>query len=165
MGGWRHDTGSVEDLLQANGVVLKSMECRPLQGKACPRSTLEGAVAIGAGSRVINSLIKGLVVIGDNVTIKNFFIGPDVSVGDSCLLDGTGIENTIIIHGCDLAGISLKDSMIGSCCSIHKRSAGCCRKACAVSSFLGTFPEGVYPRTPFWGHSPKGCVPLPLSRA
>ncbi|MHB8918853.1 MAG: glucose-1-phosphate thymidylyltransferase [Desulfocucumaceae bacterium] len=124
MGGWWHDTGSVEDLLQANSVVLKSMECRPLQEKACPRSTLEGAVAIGEGSRVINSLIKGLVVIGDNVTVKNSFIGPDVSVGDSCLLDGTRIENTIIMHGCDLAGISLKDSMIGSCCSIHKRSAG-----------------------------------------
>lgn len=60
--------------------------------------------------------------------------GPDVSVGDSCLLDGTRIENTIIMHGCDLAGISLKDSMIGSCRSIHKRSAGFAGK-------LALFPE------------------------
>jgi len=114
----------VEDILQANSVVLKSMEHRPPQGEACPFSTLEGPVIIGEGSRVMQSLIKGPVIIGDRVTVKNSFIGPDVSVGDSCLLDGTKIENTIIMHGCNLAGVTLKDSMIGSCCSTHKRNAG-----------------------------------------
>lgn len=124
MSGWWHDTGSVEDLLQANSVVLKALEGRALMGEACSRSVLEGALILGRGSRVAGSTVKGPAVVGENVTISNSFIGPGVSVGDNSLLEGVRVENTIIMKDCRLEGIYIRDSMIGGSCVIKKGRRG-----------------------------------------
>jgi len=112
--GWWKDTGKIDDMLEANRIVLEALR-EPRRGALSDGSRLEGRVGLGENVRIVDSVVRGPVVIGDDVTIEGAFIGPYTSIGDGCTLRGCEIENSIVLSGSEICDIALRidASLIG----------------------------------------------------
>ena len=121
--GWWKDTGKLEDMLEANRIVLESLEGRrgASLGEVGPGSRIEGRVQLGEGVVLVDSLVRGPVVIGDGTRLENAFVGPYTSIGAGCLIDRCEIENSIVLEGARLERIPARiaDSLIGKNVRIH----------------------------------------------
>src|SRR3954447_4877915 len=115
--GWWKDTGKLEDMLEANRIVLESLEVRRganLQ-ELGEGSRIEGRVQIGEGVVLIDSLVRGPVVIGDGARLEHAFVGPYTSIGERCTLVRCEMENSIVLADCEIRDIPLRidGSLIG----------------------------------------------------
>jgi glucose-1-phosphate thymidylyltransferase len=112
--GWWKDTGKLEDMLEANRLVLDTIETK-IEGRVDAASRLEGRVIIGPNSRIINSAIRGPVIIGRNAVIENAFIGPYTSIHDRCHISECAIEHSIVLEESIIRNVPgrLTDSLIG----------------------------------------------------
>jgi glucose-1-phosphate thymidylyltransferase len=114
--GWWKDTGKLDDMLEANRIVLEGMEVLPGAAAALgPGSRIEGRVRIGAGVELIDSLVRGPVVIGDGARLENAFVGPYTSIGERCTLVRCEMENSIVLADSEIRDIPLRidGSLIG----------------------------------------------------
>ena len=132
--GWWKDTGKLEDILEANRLVLEDLE-PSIEGEIDGPSTVEGPVKVGRESRVTNSRLVGPVVIGEGVIIEDAFIGPNTSIGDKCLIRKAEVENSILLEGTKIADVGLKliDSLTGKGATVEKGA----QKPDSVSLMLG----------------------------
>jgi len=119
--GWWKDTGKLEDLLEANRLVLEDLK-KSVKGEIAPSSTVAGAVEIGTGSRIVDSRLEGPIIIGKDVSIEDAFIGPNTSIGDKCFIRKAQVENSILLEGTRITDIGLKliDSLTGRRVTIIK---------------------------------------------
>lgn len=113
--GWWKDTGKPADLLEANRLVLDSIE-REILGDVDPASMIAGKVLVGKGARVTNSVVRGPAVIGEGCVIEDAFIGPYTSVGDQTVIRKSEVEYSIILRECRVlnVGIRLESSILGN---------------------------------------------------
>jgi len=113
--GWWKDTGKMEDLLEANRLVLDNFKEKSVNGKVDGRSSLTSGVRTEKGSRIINSIIRGPVIIGQNVVIRNSYVGPYTSIYHRCLIEDSQIENSILLEGAKVIGVKerIDSSLIG----------------------------------------------------
>jgi glucose-1-phosphate thymidylyltransferase len=115
--GWWKDTGKLEDMLEANRIVLEGLEVRrgANLGKLGRGSRVEGRVQIGEGVEIVDSLVRGPVVIGDGARIEHAFIGPYTSIGERCQLVACEIENSIVLADSEIRDIPMRidGSLIG----------------------------------------------------
>lgn len=114
--GWWKDTGTPEDVLDANRFMLDDLKTE-IKGILESEGSIQGRVMIGRGTRVAkNAIIRGPVVIGDNCTIESgVYIGPYTSIGDNVRVRKGELENCIIMNNCEIAiGSRIVDSIIGS---------------------------------------------------
>ncbi len=86
--GWWKDTGRVEDILEANRLILEDI----YEKKSDPKDH------IGSGTLLEgNAKIVGPVIIGKGCTIlSGTVIGPFVAVGDNCHIRGGQIRDSVI---------------------------------------------------------------------
>ena len=102
---WK-DTGTPEDIIHANGEIIKKM-----------LENLENDHIIGKDT-VIESNVKinGPVVIGDNCRISSgSSIGPNVSVGNNTTVAISNIENSIVMENCKInSSAEIKNSIIAN---------------------------------------------------
>jgi glucose-1-phosphate thymidylyltransferase len=139
--GWWKDTGKLEDILEANRLVLSTLHdgggtpsaaqtsgeaATPRrQGAMCAQaevageldetSSLEGPVSVGAGTRLANTRVRGPVVIGERCTIADAFIGPYTAIADDVEVRDAEIEHSIVLENsriCSL-GARMTDSLVG----------------------------------------------------
>jgi glucose-1-phosphate thymidylyltransferase len=112
--GWWKDTGKLEDMLEANRLVLDTLDKR-IDGHVDSSSKLEGRVVLGPNSRIINSSVRGPVIIGRNVIIENAFVGPYTSIHDRCHIMNCELEHSIILEESIIRDIPgrLTDCLIG----------------------------------------------------
>jgi glucose-1-phosphate thymidylyltransferase len=112
--GWWKDTGKVEDLLEANRIVLSGLETR-VEGTIDRETRVEGNVQVGTGSRVERSRLRGPLVIGRNVTIRDAYVGPFSAIADGVELDHCEIEHSIVLERSRITGVPhrLESSLIG----------------------------------------------------
>jgi len=111
--GWWKDTGKVEDLLEANRLVLEEMEPYN-RGVVDEKSRIEGRVVIEEGCEIINSLLRGPVIIGKNSKIVNSYIGPFTSIHYSVVVENSEIEYSIILAETKIYGVRrISESLIG----------------------------------------------------
>lgn len=117
--GWWKDTGSVEAMLSANRLVLDDLAPQ-VEGSIDAGSTVEGAVAIGAGTAVRASRLVGPVILGPDCTIEDCVIGPYVSIDRGSRLSGVTIEDSIVLAECRLSGLMapVRRSLIGRGCEV-----------------------------------------------
>ncbi|TLX99151.1 MAG: glucose-1-phosphate thymidylyltransferase [Thaumarchaeota archaeon] len=123
--GWWKDTGRPEDLLEANQLVLASLETK-IEGEVSRETQFTGSVAIGRGTKAIGTVtLRGPIIIGENCRIgPNVHIGPYTSIGDDCVLRNVEIENSIVMKGCAIeSGKRIIDSLIGSFSIIENSQA------------------------------------------
>ncbi len=110
---WK-DTGTPNDILHANRIILKDLE-EYFLGTKESGVTVEGKVMVGKNSQIkANAKLIGPVIIGDNCIIEdNAVIGPSLSIGDNVHIKKSKIENSIIMSDCEInSDISIKDSII-----------------------------------------------------
>jgi glucose-1-phosphate thymidylyltransferase len=112
--GWWKDTGKVEDMLEANRIVLDGMERRVL-GSVDSGSTVEGKAVIEEGAVVESSVIRGPCIIGARARLRSCFVGPYTSIQEDCTISECEIENSIILEGSTLADIGqrVEGSLVG----------------------------------------------------
>ena len=111
--GYWKDTGRPEDLLEANRMLLAAHE-PAIEGSIDSTSTIEGRVAVGAGTTVKGSRLIGPVVIGAGCDINRSTIGPDVSIGSDCTVAESVIRDSIVMEGCSIQSVStLAASVLG----------------------------------------------------
>ena len=111
--GWWKDTGKLEDMLEANRMVLDSFET-DVRGQVVD-STLEFKVVVQSGARIVNSTVRGPAIIGRNTVVENSYIGPFTAVYHDCTIRHCEIEHSIILENSRLSDIDgrICDSLIG----------------------------------------------------
>lgn len=123
--GWWKDTGKLEDMLEANRLMLDGMET-DIKGEIDSSSEVVGRVSIGEGTKVINSCVRGPAIIGEDCVIENAFIGPYTAINDRVTLQASEVEHSIILEDSKITeiGSRLEDSLIGKnvkICKDHKK--------------------------------------------
>ena len=112
--GWWKDTGRVEDILEANRMVLDTLETR-IQGRVDAASRVEFKVVIEKGARIERSVIRGPAIIGENAKVIDSYIGPFTSIDRGCRVERAELEHSILLAGSELRDIPqrIEDSLVG----------------------------------------------------
>lgn len=118
--GWWKDTGKLDDMLEANRMILEDMEHKCL-GEVDDKSKLVGRVCVEKGARVKNSVIRGPAIIGKNTVIEDSYIGPFTSIYYDCHIKRSEIEHSIILEKSKVRDMHrIEDSLVGKGVTIGK---------------------------------------------
>jgi glucose-1-phosphate thymidylyltransferase len=112
--GWWKDTGKVEDMLEANRVVLSGQKAQ-IEIELPKDVTVEGAVRIGARCVVERSHLRGPLIIGEGAVIRDAYIGPFSSIGAGCRIEHCEVEHSIVLERCQIEHVTgrIESSLIG----------------------------------------------------
>lgn len=112
--GWWKDTGRVEDLLEANRMILDTLEDR-IEGRVDKDSKIEFKVVVEKGARIKKSVVRGPAIIGKNTVIEDSYIGPFTSIDRDTKVVGSEIEHSIVLAESEIRGLRqrIADSLIG----------------------------------------------------
>jgi glucose-1-phosphate thymidylyltransferase len=121
--GWWKDTGKLEDMLEANRIILDALE--PRADGVIESSEILGKVAIEAGAKVIYSTIRGPAIIGRGATVEHAYIGPFTSIGDGVVVRASEIEHSIVLEGSSVTDVAgrIESSLIGRNVTIYRSEA------------------------------------------
>ena len=121
--GWWKDMGKVEDLLEANRLVLETFEQR-IEGSVDAESRIEGKVVIEKGAQVVASVIRGPAIIGMNAQISHSYVGPFSSIHNNVKITDSEIEHSIVLENAAIESINdrIESSLIGRNARISKLS-------------------------------------------
>ncbi len=119
-GGWK-DTGKLEDMLEANRLILDHIE-RRVDGTVDAESRVEGKVIVEAGAVVEHSVVRGPVIIGAGARIVNAYVGPFTSIMNDAESRESEIEHSIVLEGSSISnlGTRIEDSLIGKNVKIYR---------------------------------------------
>ena len=112
---WK-DTGTPDDIIHANGEIIKKME-KKFEGKKEKDVVLDGKIIVGKNSNIESNVkIIAPVMIGSNCKIlENSVIGPNVSIGDDSIISISSIRNSIIMEKCRINSFTkIKNSIIAN---------------------------------------------------
>lgn len=112
--GWWIDTGKMSDMLEANRLVLETLEPRVL-GSVDQSSQIYGRVVVEAGAEIRNSVVRGPAIIGEHTRVFDSYVGPFTSIYHHCLISQAEIEHSIVMENSQIVSIShrIEDSLIG----------------------------------------------------
>jgi glucose-1-phosphate thymidylyltransferase len=119
--GWWKDTGKIEDILEANRLILEGITAC-VEGSLDEASRINGNVIIEKDVVVKNSVIRGPAIIGAETEIIDSYIGPFTSIQKRCRIIQTEIEHSIILEGSEIrdVGSRIDESLIGREVKIYK---------------------------------------------
>ncbi len=111
--GWWKDTGKLEDLLEANRIILDTLETR-VEG-AVEDSEILGKVVVEAEARILRSHIRGPAIIGRGARVEDAYIGPFTSIGDGVTIRASEVEHSIVLEGSTITDVGgrIENSLIG----------------------------------------------------
>jgi glucose-1-phosphate thymidylyltransferase len=114
--GWWKDTGTMQDIIEANILVLDEMKPKT-EGTVEDSACIQGRVSIGKNALIRKgALIRGPAIIGQKTVIENgVYIGPYTSIGNNTHVKKGEIENSIIMENCTIEiNTKIIDSIIGA---------------------------------------------------
>jgi glucose-1-phosphate thymidylyltransferase len=119
--GWWKDTGKLEDMLEANRLILETID-RRIEGSIDGDSRVEGKVVIEAGAVIEHSVVRGPVVIGARARIVHAYVGPFTSIMNDAEVRESEIEHSIVLEGSSITdlGTRIEDSLIGKNVRIYR---------------------------------------------
>src|SRR5918998_1051768 len=119
--GWWKDTGKVEDMLEANRLILETID-RRVEGTVDAESRIEGKVVVEAGALIERSVVRGPAIIGRGARIIHGYVGPFTSIGNDVEIRDTEIEHSIVLEGCCLRDLANRviDSLLGKNVKIYR---------------------------------------------
>lgn len=122
--GWWKDTGRLDDMLEANRILLDALEGR-IEGAISADSKLIGKVVVEAGAVIENSVIRGPAIIGEGARVVNSYVGPFTSIYRSVEIRNSEIEHSIVLEGSRIldVGVRIEDSLIGRDVVIRRRES------------------------------------------
>ncbi len=111
--GWWKDTGRLEDMLEANRLVLDTIEGK-VEGELHD-SQVEGRVVVEAGAHLERSTVRGPAVIGAGARLVDAYIGPYTAVGEGCVVERAEVEHSILLAGSSVRGLDgrMESSLLG----------------------------------------------------
>jgi len=121
--GWWKDTGQVEDMLEANRLILDDLEGR-LDGELVD-SRVEGRVVVEKDARLERATVRGPAIIGAGSQITDAYVGPYTAIGERVSIARAEIEYSIILADSSLHDLDgrVEASLIGKNVSISRGPA------------------------------------------
>ncbi|MDP8943980.1 MAG: glucose-1-phosphate thymidylyltransferase [Actinomycetota bacterium] len=121
--GWWKDTGQVQDMLDANRLILDDIDER-LDGELA-ESRVEGRVAVDSGARLERATVRGPAIIGARSIVRDAYIGPYTAIGDEVTIERCEIEHAIVLSGSSVRDMQgrIEASLIGRNVSIARSPA------------------------------------------
>jgi glucose-1-phosphate thymidylyltransferase len=111
--GWWKDTGRLEDMLEANRLILDVLPGRR-EGEV-ERSTIDGRVVLEPGARLIDSVVRGPAIIGAGALIEHAYVGPYTAISPGVVVRRAEVEHSILLEGSRIDGLDarVESSLIG----------------------------------------------------
>jgi glucose-1-phosphate thymidylyltransferase len=111
--GWWKDTGQVQDMLEANRLILDDLGER-IEGELV-ESRVEGRVVIEKGARLERSTVRGPAIIGRGSRIADAYIGPYTAIGEDVTIERAELEHSIVLSGSEISDLEyrIEASLIG----------------------------------------------------
>jgi glucose-1-phosphate thymidylyltransferase len=111
--GWWKDTGQVQDMLEANRLILDDIE--ELHAGEVIDSRVEGRVHIEAGARLERATVRGPAIIGAGTKVTDAYIGPYTALGDDVTIEKAELEHSIVLSGSTIRDLDsrIEASLIG----------------------------------------------------
>jgi len=111
--GWWKDTGRLEDMLEANRLVLDNLRER-VEGELID-SQIDGRVVIEAGARLERTRVRGPAIIGAGALLRDCYIGPYTAIGERCSISSSEIEHSILLADCTVSDLEgrMESSLLG----------------------------------------------------
>jgi glucose-1-phosphate thymidylyltransferase len=111
--GWWKDTGRLQDMLEANRLILDNLAER-VEGELVD-SQVDGRVVIEAGARLERTRVRGPAVIGAGARLSDCYIGPYTAIGERCEISRSEVEHSILLAGCTVADLDgrIESSLLG----------------------------------------------------
>jgi glucose-1-phosphate thymidylyltransferase len=118
--GWWKDTGRLEDVLEANRLVLDVLEPR-VEGELVD-SALEGRVVLEAGARLVRASVRGPAIIGAGSLIEDAYIGPYSAISPGVVVRRAEVEHSILLADSRVEDLDarVESSLIGRGATISR---------------------------------------------
>ena len=113
---WWKDTGTPEDILDANRFILDDLNTE-VHGIVEEEDSLQGRVVIGKNTKISKGcIIRGPTIIGENCNIDStVYVGPFTSIGNNVHIRHGEVENSIIMDNCKIdIQARVVDSLVAS---------------------------------------------------
>jgi glucose-1-phosphate thymidylyltransferase len=111
--GWWKDTGRLDDMLEANRLILDNLTAR-VEGELLD-SQVDGRVVIEPGALLERTTVRGPAIVGTGARLRDCYIGPYTAIGERCRIENAEVEHSILLEGssvCDLDG-RMESSLLG----------------------------------------------------
>jgi glucose-1-phosphate thymidylyltransferase len=111
--GWWKDMGQLDDLLEANRLILEDLVPR-IDGE-CIDSRVEGRVVIEKGAVLERATVRGPTIIGADSRIVDSYVGPYSAIDTGVTIERSEVEHSIILAGARVSDLSyrMEASLIG----------------------------------------------------
>ncbi|HMD56845.1 MAG TPA: glucose-1-phosphate thymidylyltransferase [Solirubrobacteraceae bacterium] len=111
--GWWKDTGRLEDMLEANRLILDNLIAR-VEGELID-SQIDGRVVIEAGARLERTTVRGPAIVGADARLRDCYVGPYTAIGERCTIAGAEVEHSILLAGCTVCDLDgrMESSLLG----------------------------------------------------
>ncbi|HWH12558.1 MAG TPA: glucose-1-phosphate thymidylyltransferase [Solirubrobacteraceae bacterium] len=111
--GWWKDTGRLADMLEANRLVLDTIEAR-IDGELVD-SQIDGRVVLEAGARLVRSTVRGPAIIGADARLTDAYVGPYTAIGRRCVIESAEVEHSILLSDSSVRGLDgrMESSLLG----------------------------------------------------
>jgi glucose-1-phosphate thymidylyltransferase len=111
--GWWKDTGRLDDMLEANRLILETFE-RRVEGELVD-AQVDGRVVVEAGARLERSTVRGPAIIGAGARLSDCYIGPYTAVGPGCVIENAEVEHSILLEASQVRGLNgrMESSLLG----------------------------------------------------
>jgi len=121
--GWWKDTGQVQDMLEANRLILDDLH-EHVDGELVD-SRVEGRVVIEAGARLERTTVRGPAVIGAGSRLVDAYIGPYTAIGENVTIENAELEHSIVMSGSRISQVDhrIEASLIGKDVTIARGPA------------------------------------------
>ena len=111
--GWWKDTGRLEDMLEANRLILDTV-VRRIDG-VLESAQVDGRVVVESGALLERATVRGPAVIGTGAVVRDAYIGPYTAVGRNCVIEGAEVEHSILLEGSSVRNLDgrMESSLLG----------------------------------------------------
>jgi glucose-1-phosphate thymidylyltransferase len=119
--GWWKDTGRLEDMLEANRLVLEDIQPR-IDGELDSESRVEGRVAIEEGAKLERTVVRGPAIIGAGARLTDAYVGPYTAIDRDVVITGSEIEHSIVLAGSSIRNLHarMEASLLGKNVSLSR---------------------------------------------
>ena len=111
--GWWKDTGRLDDMLEANRLILDTV-LRRIDG-VLDEAQVDGRVVVEQGALLERATVRGPAIIGAGAVVRDAYIGPYTAVGRNCVIEGAEVEHSILLEGSSVRNLDgrMESSLLG----------------------------------------------------
>jgi glucose-1-phosphate thymidylyltransferase len=111
--GWWKDTGRLDDMLEANRLILDTV-VRRIDGELVD-AQVDGRVVVEAGATLERATVRGPAIIGAGAVVRDAYVGPYTAVGPRCVIEGAEVEHSILLEGSSVRHLDgrMESSLLG----------------------------------------------------